>query len=223
MKTSGLLFILVLTLSAAQRQKTTHRADVVLRNEAERTNTRGCSNLTLVLDNWKYAIMTQVKDLLLHDHNTVLPDYGRIQPLSDALGDLYKEFNALKERLADLTVRFDGVEDFVDGVRSGRSPAPPRAENQKTQEAWSRDAPKDRVDRWTRQQEGAPDPSGEPRGGRMMPPKGPREEIRNKDQAGEVRTERRRKREIQERESTTQTQEQLPGVKTPKKKRRWRL
>uniref|UniRef100_A0A8C4EYM3 Si:ch73-127m5.3 n=1 Tax=Dicentrarchus labrax TaxID=13489 RepID=A0A8C4EYM3_DICLA len=85
-----------------------------------RVNTRGCANLTLVLDNWKYAIMTQVKDLLLHDHNTVLPDYGRIQPLSDALGDLYKEFNTLKERLAELTTKFDGVEAFVDDVRLGR-------------------------------------------------------------------------------------------------------
>ncbi|KAM4525147.1 uncharacterized protein PAE49_001174 [Odontesthes bonariensis] len=72
--------------------------------------------------------MTQVRDLLLHDHNTVLPDYGRIQPLSDALGDLYKEFNALKERLAELTVKFDGVEAFVDDVRLGRKPAPPRRE-----------------------------------------------------------------------------------------------
>lgn len=43
----------------------------------EKSTLRGCANLTLVLDNWKYAIMTQVKDLLLKDHSTVLPDYGR--------------------------------------------------------------------------------------------------------------------------------------------------
>lgn len=52
----------------------------------------------------------------------------RIQPLSDALGDLYKEFNALKERLAELTTKFDGVESFVDDVRSGKKPAPLRGE-----------------------------------------------------------------------------------------------
>lgn len=52
----------------------------------------------------------------------------RIPPLSDALGDLYKEFNALKERLGELTTKFDGVESFVDDMRAGRSPSQRRAE-----------------------------------------------------------------------------------------------
>lgn len=124
----GLWFFFFLSLCAAQKQKTSQKPELDFRNEAERVNTRGCANLTLVLDNWKYAIMTQVKDLLLHDHNTVLPDYGRIQPLSDALGDLYNEFNILKDRLSDLTSKFDRVESFVDDVRSGRKPAAPRGE-----------------------------------------------------------------------------------------------
>uniref|UniRef100_A0A674A6X6 Uncharacterized protein n=1 Tax=Salmo trutta TaxID=8032 RepID=A0A674A6X6_SALTR len=72
--------------------------------------------------------MNQVKDLLLNDHSSVLPDYGRIPPLSDALGDLYKEFNALKERLGELTTKFDGVESFVDDMMAGRSPSQRRAE-----------------------------------------------------------------------------------------------
>ncbi|XP_035998479.1 uncharacterized protein LOC110366537 [Fundulus heteroclitus] len=116
MKVAGVLLVLSVTLGAARGQK----AELDLVDEAERTNTRECANLTLVLDNWKYAIMTQVKDLLLHDHNTVLPDYGRIQPLSEALGNLYVEFNSLKERLVELTARFEDVESFVDDVRSGK-------------------------------------------------------------------------------------------------------
>ncbi|XP_077958761.1 uncharacterized protein LOC144407945 isoform X2 [Gasterosteus aculeatus] len=89
-------------------------------------NSGRCSNLTLVLDNWKYAIVTRVRDLLLRDHSAVLPDYARIQPLSDALRDLYKDFNGLKERLSQFTARFDRVERFVDGVRYGRNPPPLR-------------------------------------------------------------------------------------------------
>ncbi|KAK6479704.1 hypothetical protein HHUSO_G18789 [Huso huso] len=95
---------------------------------AEKLSLKGCANLTTVLDNWKFAIMTQVKDLLLHDHHTVLPDYGRIQPLSEALGDLFKEFNTLKERLGELTTKFNGIEGFVDDMRAGRGSSPPRQE-----------------------------------------------------------------------------------------------
>lgn len=44
----------------------------------------------------------------------------RIQLLSATLGDLYKEFNSLKEGLAELMAKFDGVETFVDDMRSAR-------------------------------------------------------------------------------------------------------
>ncbi|RVE59876.1 hypothetical protein OJAV_G00193340 [Oryzias javanicus] len=120
MKTAGVLLVLSAVLSAAHEP----RAQRELKDD-DALNTRGCANLTLVLDNWKFAIVTQVKDLLLHDHNAVLPDYGRIQLLSDALGDLYKELNSLKERLTELTAKFDDVETFVDGMRSGRKLSPP--------------------------------------------------------------------------------------------------
>ncbi|XP_070981915.1 uncharacterized protein [Oncorhynchus clarkii lewisi] len=128
MRTTVALLCLVALCAAQKRRRTEQNSEWDYRTEAEKVNTRVCANLTLVLDNWKFAIMTQVKDLLLNDHSTVLPDYGRIPPLSDALGDLYKEFNALKERLGELTTKFEGVEAFVDDVRAGRSPSQRRAE-----------------------------------------------------------------------------------------------
>ncbi|KAM9715525.1 uncharacterized protein ACNS7B_021829 [Menidia menidia] len=110
MRPVGLLLALAVVLSSAQKHGTDPQ------NQADR---RSCANLTLVLDNWKFAIMTQLRDLLLNDHNAVLPDYGRIRPLSEALAELYGEFGALKRRLAGLSEGFQAVEAFVDSVRSG--------------------------------------------------------------------------------------------------------
>ncbi|KAM6111109.1 LOW QUALITY PROTEIN: Fanconi anemia core complex-associated protein 100 [Pterocles gutturalis] len=47
--------------------------------DAAKVPAKGCANLTLVLDNWKFAI-TSLRNLLLFDHQTVLPDYGRLAP-----------------------------------------------------------------------------------------------------------------------------------------------
>ncbi|CAL9692799.1 unnamed protein product [Knipowitschia caucasica] len=85
---------------------------------SDKVNMKNVANLTEVLDNWKYDIINQMKNQLTNDHQSLLPDYARIQPLSEALDDLYKEFNALKAHLGELTEKFTAVETFIDELKT---------------------------------------------------------------------------------------------------------
>lgn len=51
---------------------------------------------------------------------------SRIRPLSDAVGDLYSQFNTLKDELGKLTQKFDTLEAFVDDLKDGRLTLPHR-------------------------------------------------------------------------------------------------
>uniref|UniRef100_A0A672YK77 Si:ch211-76l23.4 n=1 Tax=Sphaeramia orbicularis TaxID=375764 RepID=A0A672YK77_9TELE len=113
--------------SSSKATTTTTTDEWNYRDGSDRVNMRGVANLTQVLDDWKFDIMTQMRGILQNDHQTVLPDYARIQPLSEALDDLYKEFNALKAHLGDLTEKFNAVETFIDEVKAERASAPPQA------------------------------------------------------------------------------------------------
>ncbi|XP_061567814.1 uncharacterized protein si:ch211-76l23.4 [Cololabis saira] len=124
-----LLLLAVATVTVlAQRRRPTSKAasEWNYRDGSDQVNMRNVANLTQVLDDWRFDILTQMKGLLQNDHQSLLPDYARIQPLSEALDDLYKEFNALKAHLGDLTEKFSAVETFIDEVKASRAnnPAP---------------------------------------------------------------------------------------------------
>ncbi|XP_074552836.1 uncharacterized protein LOC141809629 [Halichoeres trimaculatus] len=124
-KLSVLLLLLAVTTATvlAQRRRTTSTSTATdewnYRDGSERVNMRNVANLTQVLDNWRFDILNQMRGLLQNDHQSLLPDYARIQPLSEALDDLYKEFNALKSHLGDLTEKFAAIETFIDEMKAG--------------------------------------------------------------------------------------------------------
>ncbi|XP_068193340.1 uncharacterized protein si:dkey-282h22.5 [Antennarius striatus] len=117
MRTKEILALLCMTITCCAQKR---KKDSSCWDSKEHSNGKTCANLTQVLDNWKFAIVTQVKDLLVYDHASVLPEYNRIEPLSNALGDLHRQFKSLKEDLGKLTSKFDTVEAFVDDLKEGR-------------------------------------------------------------------------------------------------------
>uniref|UniRef100_A0A3Q3KJR2 Uncharacterized protein n=2 Tax=Monopterus albus TaxID=43700 RepID=A0A3Q3KJR2_MONAL len=127
-KLSVMLLLLAVAMAMVQAQRRrptlTTTDEWNYRDGSERVNMRGVSNLTQVLDNWRFDILNQMRGFLQNDHQSLLPDYARIQPLSEALDDLYKEFNALKSHLGDLTEKFTAIETFIDEVKAGRANNP---------------------------------------------------------------------------------------------------
>lgn len=68
---------------------------------------------------------------LASGHTFFLFFFFRIQPLSEALDDLYKEFNALKAHLGELTDKFTPIETYIDELKAEKAKptvpvAPPR-------------------------------------------------------------------------------------------------
>ncbi|KAF7698446.1 uncharacterized protein si:ch211-76l23.4 [Silurus meridionalis] len=90
------------------------------RDGSEKVSMRNVANLTQVLDDWRFDILNQVKS----NHQTLLPDYSRIHSLSEAVDDLFKEFNALKAHLGELTEKFTPVETFIDELKMEKANAP---------------------------------------------------------------------------------------------------
>ncbi|XP_066498839.1 uncharacterized protein si:ch211-76l23.4 [Hoplias malabaricus] len=117
---SFLLLSLVVVTVCGQKKRPA-KEEWNYRDGSEKVSMRGVANLTQVLDDWRFDILTQMKGLLQNDHQALLPDYSRIQPLSEALDDLYKEFNALKQHLSDLTEKFGPIETFIDELKTERA------------------------------------------------------------------------------------------------------
>uniref|UniRef100_A0AAY4CTQ7 Uncharacterized protein n=1 Tax=Denticeps clupeoides TaxID=299321 RepID=A0AAY4CTQ7_9TELE len=114
-----LLAVAIVTVLGQRKRPVTDEWNY--RDGSEKVSMRGVANLTQVLDNWRFDILNEMKNLLKNDHQSLLPDYSRIQPLSEALDDLYKEFNALKAHLGDLTEKFGPIETYIDELKAEKN------------------------------------------------------------------------------------------------------
>ncbi|KAK1799133.1 hypothetical protein P4O66_007383 [Electrophorus voltai] len=117
----SLLLLLLTVVIVSSQKKRPAKEEWNYRDGSEKVSMRGVANLTQVLDDWRFDILNQMRSLLQKDHQSLLPDYSRIQPLSEALDDLYKEFNALKSHLGELTEKFGPIETFIDELKKEKT------------------------------------------------------------------------------------------------------
>uniref|UniRef100_UPI00398E38F2 uncharacterized protein n=1 Tax=Pristiophorus japonicus TaxID=55135 RepID=UPI00398E38F2 len=114
------LAMLLVTLAQCKRQQTSEHWRWNYRDGADKVNINGVHSVTRLLDHWGNRIFKQVKDTMISKPQDVLPDYSRIQPLSEALGDLFKEVRSLKKRLGILTESLTGLEKVFTQVGYGK-------------------------------------------------------------------------------------------------------
>ncbi|GCC38296.1 hypothetical protein chiPu_0016810 [Chiloscyllium punctatum] len=110
----GFLSVLLVLAHSSERWRWNYR------DGADKVNINGIYSVTRLLNYWGNGIFKQVKDTMINQPSNVLPDYSRIQPLSEALDDLFKEIRTMKKRLADLTENLAALEKVFSQVGYGK-------------------------------------------------------------------------------------------------------
>uniref|UniRef100_A0A8C5ENK3 Si:ch211-76l23.4 n=1 Tax=Gouania willdenowi TaxID=441366 RepID=A0A8C5ENK3_GOUWI len=72
-----MLAVTTVTVVAQRRRPTSTSSEWNYRDGSEKVNMRNVANLTQVLDDWRFDILSQMRNLLQNEHQSVLPDYAR--------------------------------------------------------------------------------------------------------------------------------------------------